>query len=60
MLSLAISVHSNEGLYALLLGSGISQESGIRPAWGITEDLRTKIGTSNGEECDQVCYMLQK
>lgn len=52
MLSLAISVHSNEGLYALLLGSGISQASGIKTAWGITEDLIQKLAHIMNEECD--------
>ena len=39
MVTLAFSVHSGPGVYALLLGSGISQPSGIPTGWGITLDL---------------------
>src|ERR1022692_280465 len=36
-LSLAISVHSNRGVYALLLGTGLSKSSGVPTGWEIVQ-----------------------
>ncbi|MZP29274.1 hypothetical protein GTO91_06080 [Heliobacterium undosum] len=46
--SLALSVYSNRGIYALLLGSGISRSAGIPTGWEITLDLIRKIATMQG------------
>ena len=43
VLTLSFSLHSNKGVYALLLGSGISRPAGIPTGWEITEDLIKKI-----------------
>jgi hypothetical protein len=48
MLSLAFSVHSNKGVFALLLGSGVSRASGIPTGWeGAGQALRTGYGRRN-------------
>lgn len=47
---IAISMQSNKGVYALLLGSGISVSAGIPTAWAITKDLAHKLAAALGEE----------
>lgn len=47
---IAISMQSNKGVYALLLGSGISVSAGIPTAWAITKDLVHKLAAALGEE----------
>ncbi len=37
--SLSFAVHSRPGLYALLIGSGVSRSAGIPTGWEITLDL---------------------
>jgi hypothetical protein len=51
MTSLAISVYSSRGVYALLLGSGISRSSGIPTGWEIVLDLIRKVAQIQGEDC---------
>lgn len=48
--TLAFSVYSNKGTYALLLGAGISRSSGIPSGWDIVLDLVRKLATQNGEK----------
>jgi hypothetical protein len=50
VLSLAVSMHANPGVYALLLGSGLSSSAGIPTGWGIVEDLTDKLALAAGEE----------
>jgi hypothetical protein len=50
IISLAFSMHANKGVYALLLGSGISRSAGIPTGWGVVEDLITRIARLRGEE----------
>jgi len=49
-LKLAISLHTNPGVYALLLGSGISRAAGIPTGWEIVLDLIRKVAAALGEE----------
>jgi len=49
ILKLAISLHSNPGIYALLLGSGISRDAGIPTGWEIVLDLIKKVAAVKGE-----------
>src|SRR5260370_15608905 len=49
-LSLAISMYSNKGIYALLLGSGISRSAGIPTGWEVVLDLVKKIALLNNED----------
>lgn len=54
-LSLAFSVEANKGVYALLLGSGISYSAGIPTGRGILRELCRRIMYVNGaDETDPV------
>ena len=48
--TLAFSMYSNKGTYALLLGAGISRSSGIPSGWDIVIDLLKKLAALNGEK----------
>ncbi|HEX2619768.1 MAG TPA: hypothetical protein VHL11_06465, partial [Phototrophicaceae bacterium] len=50
VLTLAFTVQKNPGVYALLLGSGISRSSGIPTGWEIKEDLARQIKVLNPDE----------
>ena len=45
LLTLAYSVYTNKGVYAVLLGSGVSRDAGIPTGWEITLDLVEKVAT---------------
>ncbi len=47
--SLVIDVFNNKGVYALLLGSGISLPAKIMSGWKVTEDLIKKLAVVPGE-----------
>jgi len=49
LLNLAFSVFSSKGVYALLLGSGVSRASGLPTGWEILEDLIRKVAHLEGE-----------
>lgn len=49
IVSLACSIQAKKGVYALLLGSGISRASGIPTGWEITLDLIKKMAVLCGE-----------
>ena len=50
--SLAFSVHSNPGVYAVLAGSGVSRAAKIPTGWEITLDLVRKLAALRKETCD--------
>jgi len=50
ILSLSHSVHSSKGVFAVLLGSGISRSAGIPTGWEVTLDLVKRIAVMEGEE----------
>ena len=50
--ALAFSVQSNRGVYALLLGSGVSRASGIPTGWEITLELVRKLAVLHGVNPD--------
>ena len=52
LLALAFAVHSNKGVYALLLGSGVSRSAGIPTGWEVVEDLIRKLAVLKGEQCE--------
>src|ERR1051325_10144160 len=52
ILTLAISVHSSPGIYAFLLGSGVSRSAGIPTGWDIVLDLIRKVAALAGEDCE--------
>lgn len=52
ILPLAISMHANKGVYALLLGSGVSRAAEIPTGWEVQTDLIRRIAHLEGEYCD--------
>jgi hypothetical protein len=52
ILSLAFSMYSNKGVYALLLGSGVSRSSGIPTGWEVILDLIRKLAHAQGINCE--------
>lgn len=52
VLSLAISMQNGKGIYALLLGSGVSRSSGIPTGWEVIIDLIRKIAALKNEDCE--------
>lgn len=48
--SLAFSVHNNKGVYALLLGSGVSHAAGVPTGWDLSLDLIRKVAHLAGED----------
>lgn len=49
MIELGYSIQRSPGIYALLLGSGISTGAGIPTAQQITDDLIGKLATGHDE-----------
>jgi len=52
LVSLAFSVQSNKGVYALLLGSGVSRSAQIPTGWEIVLDLTKKLAKLEGVDCE--------
>ena len=50
--SLAFSVQSNPGVYAVLLGSGVSRSAQVPTGWEITIDLIRKLAALSDEDCE--------
>lgn len=50
--SLSFSIHANKGVYALLLGSGVSRAAGIPTGWEIVLDLIRKFASIEKEDCE--------
>lgn len=46
--ALATCVHSAPGVYAMLVGSGMSSAAGIRTGWQVVEDLIRKVAVAEG------------
>ncbi|PSB27093.1 SIR2 family protein [Chlorogloea sp. CCALA 695] len=51
ILSLSLSIHANQGVYALLLGSGVSRSAGIPTGWEVVLDLIRKLALLSSEDC---------
>jgi len=49
-MALIFSVRNNRGVYALLLGSGVSKAAEIPTGWGVVEDLIEKVAEIEGAE----------
>ena len=52
ILSVAVSMQSNPGVYGLLLGSGISSSAGVPTGWHIVEDLIRQIAQMKKAKCE--------
>jgi hypothetical protein len=50
--SLAFSMHANKGVYALLLGSGVSRAARIPTGWDITIELVRKVAALQDANCE--------
>ena len=50
--SLAFSMQANKGIYAILLGSGVSRAAQIPTGWEITLDLIRKLADLEGDNCE--------
>jgi len=50
LLTLAFSLQSNPGAYALLIGAGVSKPSGIPTAWDVLKDLVLQTAEISGGE----------
>ena len=50
LVSLASCVHAGPGMYALLLGSGISRSAGVPTGSELTEKLAARLATAHGED----------
>jgi hypothetical protein len=50
--SLTFSLHSNQGAYALLLGSGVSRAARIPTGWEVVEDLIRRLAAVRHEDCE--------
>src|SRR5208283_4902116 len=50
--SLSFSVQSNRGVYAVLLGSGVSRAAMMPTGWEVTLDLIRKLAEISGETCE--------
>ena len=50
--SLAFSMHANPGVYAILVGSGVSRAAKIPTGWEITLDLVRKLAALRKETCE--------
>lgn len=50
LLSLTLSLHSSPGIYALLLGSGVSRSASIPTGWEVVLDLIRQLAALAGED----------
>jgi hypothetical protein len=50
--TLAFSIYSNKGVYALLIGSGVSRKSGIPTGWDVVIKLIRNLAAVNKENCE--------
>ncbi|MGG1679521.1 SIR2 family protein [Neobacillus sp. NRS-1170] len=61
LMSLSFSVEANKGVYALLLGSGISYSAGIPTGWGVLKELCRRIMLLNGaDDQDEIKWYEEK
>ena len=50
--SLAFSIQASPGVYAVLIGSGVSRAAKIPTGWEVTLDLIRKLAKLHGEKCE--------
>ena len=61
-ISLAVSLNAHKGVYALLLGSGVSRSAGIPTGWDVVLDLIRRVALLAGEDAgeDTVAWYRRK
>lgn len=52
--ALATSMHAGPGVYAVLVGSGMSSAAGVPTGWQVLQDLIRKIGLAEGVDPEQL------
>lgn len=52
--ALATAMHVGPGVYAVLVGSGMSSAAGIPTGWHITQDLVRKVAVAEGASADEI------
>lgn len=52
LLSLSFNVHAQRGIYAVLIGSGVSRSANIPTGWEVTLDLVAKLARLHDEDCE--------
>lgn len=52
IVSLAFAMNSSPGVYAVLLGSGVSSAAGVPTGWELTLDLIRQVAALEGEDCE--------
>ncbi|KQX90565.1 SIR2 family protein [Variovorax sp. Root473] len=59
--SLAFSMHANKGVFAVLLGSGVSRSARVPTGWEVTIELVRKAAALQGANCepDPAAWFLQ-
>lgn len=59
---LSFSVHQNKGVFALLLGSGLSRAAGIPTGWEVTLNLIRRVALAQGveEQTDWAAWYRKK
>jgi hypothetical protein len=50
--SLAAALESQPGVYALLIGSGVSTGAGVPTGWGVVDSLVRRVAVASGEKLD--------
>lgn len=50
---LALAMATDPGVYALLLGSGVSTSAGVPTGWGVQVDLMRKVARAENAEVDE-------
>jgi len=50
-IALAVAMHANPGVYALLLGSGVSRSAQIPTGWEVVVDMIRRVAAASGEDC---------
>jgi len=61
-IQLAFSIHENQGVFAVLLGSGLSRSAEIPTGWEITLDLVRRVASAQGvpEQSDWAKWYREK
>lgn len=50
LVSLATSVHSQPGVYAVMLGSGVSTGAGLLTGWGVVTELVARVAAASAPD----------
>lgn len=57
---LATSVHAQPGVYALLLGSGVSTGAGVPTGWGVVKELIRRAATASTPDDEDALRLAEQ